>query len=100
MHCNNQVCWDYAIMTFVTSGIQASFRGGSLLISQVNCCKRESSTPWLNGRGTIDKIAVDQPERNKKEQESFVNNNFQVPVKNLFKKVYLTNKLDPVMLFY
>ena len=39
-----------------TSVIHANFRDVSLLISQANCCRSESSTPWLKGSGTIANI--------------------------------------------
>lgn len=39
-----------------TSLIHVNFLEVSLLISQANCWRRERSTPWLKGRGFIDKI--------------------------------------------
>lgn len=43
-------------MATATSVIHANFLGVSLLISQANCWRRASRTPWLRGSGTIDKI--------------------------------------------
>lgn len=43
-------------MATATSVIHASFLGVSLLMSQANCWRRASRTPWLRGRGTNDRI--------------------------------------------
>lgn len=43
-------------MPTATSVIHPNFRVVSLLMSHANCCRSESSTPWLKGSGTIDNI--------------------------------------------